>query len=35
MSQTRTRTQEILARDAEHHTGLWHPDIVFTHGDGV
>lgn len=35
MSQIQTRTQEILERDAQHHTGLWHPDIVFTHGDGV
>ena len=35
MSQTQTKTHELLARDAEHHTGLWHPDIVFTHGDGV
>jgi len=32
---SKTQTQEILERDAEHHTGLWHPDIVFTHGDGV
>ncbi len=35
MSQTQTRTQDLLERDAAHHTGLWHPDIVFTHGDGV
>lgn len=35
MTKTATRTQEILQKDAEHHTGLWHPDIVFTHGDGV
>jgi LysW-gamma-L-lysine/LysW-L-ornithine aminotransferase len=35
MSQTQTRTQEILERDAAHHTGLWSPDVVFTHGDGV
>jgi LysW-gamma-L-lysine/LysW-L-ornithine aminotransferase len=35
MTKTQTRTQEILERDAAHHTGLWHPDIVFTHGDGV
>lgn len=35
MTETTTRTQDILQKDAEHHTGLWHPDIVFTHGDGV
>ena len=35
MSQTQTRTQELLEQDAQHHTGLWHPDIVLTHGDGV
>ncbi|CAN5794669.1 aspartate aminotransferase family protein [soil metagenome] len=35
MSQIQTKTHELLARDAAHHTGLWHPDIVFTHGDGV
>ena len=32
---SKTQTQEILEKDAQHHTGLWHPDIVFTHGDGV
>ena len=32
---TKTRTQELLERDAAHHSGLWHPAIVFTHGDGV
>ena len=31
----RTKTQEILARDAEHNSGLWAPNIVFTHGDGI
>ena len=35
MLQTQTKTHELLERDAAHHTGLWHPDIVFTHGDGV
>ncbi len=35
MTQTHTKTQELLAKDAEHHTGLWHPDIVLTHGNGV
>ena len=35
MTRTQTKTQAILERDAEHHTGLWHPDIVLTHGDGV
>jgi acetylornithine/LysW-gamma-L-lysine aminotransferase len=35
MTKTTTRTQDILQKDAQHHTGLWHPDIVFTHGDGV
>lgn len=35
MTQTQTRTQDILASDAEHHSGLWHPDIVLTHGEGV
>lgn len=33
--QTKTRTRALLERDAAHHSGLWHPDIVFTHGDGV
>ncbi len=31
----KTKTQDILARDAEHNSGLWNPGIVFTHGDGV
>ena len=35
MLQTQTKTHELLELDAEHHTGLWHPDIVFTHGNGV
>ena len=35
MTQIQTRTQELLERDAVHHSGLWKPDIVFTHGDGV
>jgi acetylornithine/LysW-gamma-L-lysine aminotransferase len=35
MSQTQTNTQEMLARDAKHRAGLWSPDVVFTHGDGV
>ncbi len=35
MSQTQTRTRELLEQDAEHNSGLWHPDIVLTHGDGV
>ena len=35
MTQTHTKTQVLLEQDAAHHTGLWHPDIVLTHGDGV
>ena len=35
MTQTHTKTRELLEQDAEHHSGLWHPDIVLTHGDGV
>lgn len=37
MTQTpiKTKTQDILERDAAHHSGLWHPDIVLTHGEGV
>ncbi|MEZ4631802.1 MAG: acetylornithine/succinylornithine family transaminase [Deinococcales bacterium] len=34
-SQTLSRSQEILARDAKHNAGLWSPSIVFTHGQGV
>ena len=32
---TASKTQTILERDAAHNAGLWQPDIVFTHGDGV
>ena len=35
MSQVMSKQQEILEHDAEHNSGLWSPDIVFTHGDGV
>ena len=35
MTQTKSKTQEILEGDAEHNSGLWSPNIVFTHGDGV
>ena len=35
MTQVASKTQEILERDAQHNAGLWSPDIVFTHGDGV
>ncbi|CAN5895946.1 aspartate aminotransferase family protein [soil metagenome] len=35
MTVTTLITQEILERDAQHNSGLWSPDIVFTHGDGV
>lgn len=30
-----TKTQQILERDALHHSGLWQPDTVFVRGDGV
>ncbi len=30
-----TQTQAILAEDAKHNSGLWNPNIVFTHGEGV
>lgn len=30
-----SKSQDILARDALHNSGLWNPGIVFTHGDGV
>ena len=35
MTQVKNETQEILEGDAEHNSGLWNPNIVFTHGDGV
>ena len=35
MTQTHTKTQALLERDADHNSGLWHPDIVLTHGDGI
>ena len=35
MTQTKSKMQEILENDAEHNSGLWNPNIVFTHGDGV
>ena len=28
-------SQTILESDAQHNSGLWSPNIVFTHGDGV
>lgn len=31
----KSKTQDILALDALHNSGLWNPSIVFTHGDGV
>lgn len=30
-----TPSQTILEQDAKHNSGLWNPNIVFTHGDGV
>lgn len=30
-----TQTQAILQEDAKHNSGLWNPNIVFTHGNGV
>ena len=35
MTRTRSRTQEILEREARHYSGLWQPDIVFVKGEGV
>ncbi len=35
MTQVAGKTQELLEQDAAHNSGLWSPDIVFTHGDGV
>ena len=35
MTQVTSRQTEILEQDDQHNAGLWHPDIVFTHGDGV
>ncbi|MEM7737200.1 MAG: acetylornithine/succinylornithine family transaminase [Deinococcota bacterium] len=32
---TKTVTEDILERDAQHHTGLWQPDVVFVRGEGV
>ncbi|MEM6430324.1 MAG: acetylornithine/succinylornithine family transaminase [Deinococcota bacterium] len=32
---TKTITADILERDAQHHTGLWQPDVVFVRGEGV
>lgn len=30
-----SKTEDILERDAQHNSGLWNPNIVFTHGNGV
>ena len=35
MTQVRSRTQEILEREAQHYSGLWQPDVVFVRGEGV
>lgn len=35
MAKDKMRTQEILEIDAEFNSGLWAPNIVLTHGDGV
>ncbi len=35
MVETLTRTQEMLAQDLEHNSGLWNPDTIYTHGKGV
>jgi acetylornithine/LysW-gamma-L-lysine aminotransferase len=35
MPQVKTKTQEILEREARHHSGLWEPDIVLVRGEGV
>lgn len=35
MPEVKTKTQEILAREALHHSGLWEPDIVLVRGEGV
>lgn len=29
------RTQELLEQDHEHNSGLWNPDNIYTHGQGV
>ena len=35
MPEVKSKTQEILAIDSQHNSGLWAPNIVLTHGDGV
>jgi acetylornithine/LysW-gamma-L-lysine aminotransferase len=35
MSQSQGASQAWLERDAKHHTGLWSPNLVLTHGKGV
>ncbi len=30
-----SRTQELLEQDLEHNSGLWNPDNIYTHGQGV
>jgi acetylornithine/LysW-gamma-L-lysine aminotransferase len=35
MSQASSKSNEILQRDALHHSGLWKPDTVFVRGEGV
>jgi LysW-gamma-L-lysine/LysW-L-ornithine aminotransferase len=35
MEEVKTKTQEILEREARHHSGLWQPDLVLVRGEGV
>ncbi|MDZ7703749.1 MAG: acetylornithine/succinylornithine family transaminase [Trueperaceae bacterium] len=35
MTQVSSKTQDVLARDARHNSGLWAPDIVFVRGQGA
>ena len=34
-NRSQTRSEALLARDAEHRSGLWDPDTVFVKGDGA
>jgi LysW-gamma-L-lysine/LysW-L-ornithine aminotransferase len=35
MVEVLTRTQEMLEQDQLHNSGLWNPDTIYTHGQGV
>jgi LysW-gamma-L-lysine/LysW-L-ornithine aminotransferase len=35
MEQVISKTQEMLEQDSHHNSGLWNPDTIYTHGNGV